>query len=384
MQAFITPPRMITCLGQNAKESMDRILKGDNHGFGPVTYAGKTYLAGTISDGGDDRLTALREHIIASLIPDAKRMKARFNSARIATLVGTCDYQSDKASIAHKAYADDSVWHGYSLSDQHPAYAALAIANALSLKGPAIATTTACASSASAIARGLDLLESGEMDAVLVGGLDSASGLILAGFDSLGALSDKACNPFSKNRKGITISDGAAFFFLTREKLIEDFPIAITGVGESGDGYHMTSPDPKGTGAIESMQRALAQAHLGCDEIGYINLHGTGTEANDSMEAKAVAAVFPLSTSASSTKALTGHTLGAAGALEASICAYTLMSGKECILPPHIYDGVRDETMPQLHFTTKGERRIMHACLSSSFAFGGCNTSIIIERKDTI
>ena len=158
-------------------------------------------------------------------------------------------------------------------------------------------------------------------DAVVAGGVDIASNTVLMGFNSLEAVSaGKITNPFSKNRCGITLGEAAAFFVLTRENLFET-GIALLGYGESCDAYHMTSPDPEGKGAALAISEALKRSRLNPSEIDYINLHGTGTRFNDSMEAKAVKKVFGGSSIlCSSTKPMTGHTLGAAGALETAVC----------------------------------------------------------------
>jgi 3-oxoacyl-[acyl-carrier-protein] synthase-1 len=163
--------------------------------------------------------------------------------------------------------------------------------------------------------------------------------------------------------------------------------VKLLGYGETADAYHMTSPDPEGTGAAAAMKEALDSAGLSPTDIDYINMHGTGTKFNDSMEAKAVYSIFGADTPASTTKPLTGHTLGAAGALEAAICWKTIVenrnrSGGDVLLPVQVWDGVQDESMPVINIVTKGKPAgsagRVKICMSNSFAFGGSNASLIL------
>jgi 3-oxoacyl-[acyl-carrier-protein] synthase-1 len=164
--------------------------------------------------------------------------------------------------------------------------------------------------------------------------------------------------------------------------------IELLGAGESADAFHMTAPRSDGAGAIRAMTEALLDAGIGPEEVGYVNLHGTGTALNDRMEARAVAAVFPGYARAplcSSTKPLTGHTLGAAGALELALCWLTLNNAREgsAAAPVHLWDGVYDEELPVLRFACSGEElKDLRICMNNSFAFGGCNTSLILGTKD--
>lgn len=238
------------------------------------------------------------------------------------------------------------------------------------------------------------MIMAGIVDAAVVGGIDIASDTTLIGFSALEAVSSEITNPFSKNRHGITLGDGAAFFVLTREPLEIDSAdstlpaVKLLGWGESADAYHMTSPDPSGVGAEKAIRRALENARLSVSEVGYINLHGTGTKFNDSMEGKAVNAVFgeagckvPVST----TKPVTGHTLGAAAALEAAICWKAMVENKgktkNVKLPVQVWDGERDEEIPELNIVdgkSGGKTGELKVCLSNSFAFGGANACLVL------
>jgi 3-oxoacyl-[acyl-carrier-protein] synthase-1 len=240
------------------------------------------------------------------------------------------------------------------------------------LKGAAYTISTACSSSGRAFISAARLLQSGMADAVIVGGADSLCRLTLNGFQALESLTDTLCNPFSKNRRGITIGEGAAFFILTRDASEER--IALLGFGDSSDAYHISAPHPEGVGAEEAMRRALADAGMVPDDIGYINAHGTATVLNDEMEAKAIYRLFGDRVPVSSTKPLTGHTLGAASAVEAAICWHLLRYGLE--IPKQVSDGNYPEDFP-IRLAQAGSYLDKRAVLSNSFAFGGNNVSLI-------
>jgi 3-oxoacyl-[acyl-carrier-protein] synthase-1 len=200
----------------------------------------------------------------------------------------------------------------------------------------------------------------------------------------LSALSLEPCNPFSKNRDGISIGEGGALFLITTKSM----EVSIASVGESSDGYSMTSPDPEGRGAEKAMRRALKLASIQIEDVNYINLHGTGTLQNDSMEAKAVSNVFGANVLCSSTKSIVGHTLGAAGAVEAAFCWLMLskkFNPKQKALP-HIWDGIPDDNLHLKNFVKMGDLLpVLEGdlyVLSNSFAFGGSNASLLLKREE--
>jgi len=240
--------------------------------------------------------------------------------------------------------------------------------------------TTACSSSAKVFAVARRLIRAGLADAAVVGGADTLCRMTLGGFHALEALSPTCCNPFSVHRDGITIGEGAAAFLLTPDP----GPVALLGVGEASDAHHPTAPDPDGRGAAAAMAGALADAGLDAGEIAYINLHGTATPLNDAMESRAVARLFPPGMPCSSTKALTGHMLGAAGGVEAAFLWLTLHPGLgPGVLPPHAWDGQADPALPPLNLIGVGTKlppgdRL--AMLSSSFGFGGSNVALVLGR----
>jgi 3-oxoacyl-[acyl-carrier-protein] synthase-1 len=245
------------------------------------------------------------------------------------------------------------------------------------LEGPAVAVSCACASSAKAFGSARRMIEAGLIDAAVVGGVDSLCLTTLYGFHSLQLSSSSPCRPFDVARDGISIGEAAAFALLERvpESLNGD-SVLLLGIGESSDAYHISAPHPEGLGARLAMQAALSAAMLEPGHIDYINLHGTGTPSNDRCESQAVTSVFGPTTPCSSTKGATGHTLGAAGALEAVISALALKHG---LMPGGVHTSEIDPTLTALYI--KDNRRAAVArVLSNSFGFGGTNCSLIFGR----
>lgn len=244
------------------------------------------------------------------------------------------------------------------------------------LNGPAFVVSTACSSSAKVFANAQRLIEAGWIDAAVVGGVDSLCLTTLYGFHSLQLLSAQPCTPYGAGRNGISIGEAAAFALLTRlPQRVPAGAVLLRGVGESSDAHHMSSPHPQGLGAQLAMQGALQAAGLAPEQIDYVNLHGTATPSNDAAEDQAVCRVFGARTPpCSSTKGHTGHTLGAAGGLEAVICALTL---KHQLVP----GGCQTQTLdPQLHAAYQLVNRPapLRQVLSNSFGFGGSNSCLIL------
>ncbi|WP_025915703.1 beta-ketoacyl-[acyl-carrier-protein] synthase family protein [Herminiimonas sp. CN] len=247
------------------------------------------------------------------------------------------------------------------------------------LSGPAAVVSSACSSSAKVFGSARRMIEAGIIDAALVGGVDSLCLTTLYGFNSLGLLSAQPCRPFDTERNGISIGEAAALVLLERLPDSADADaVLLLGVGESSDAYHMSSPHPDGLGAKIAMQNALRIAHLLPEQIDYINLHGTATVSNDAAEGRAVAALFGASTPCSSTKGATGHTLGAAGGVEAVICALALQHG---LMPGGINTSQCDPDLPLHYLLDNGAQRVDRV-LSNSFGFGGTNCSLIFGRAN--
>jgi 3-oxoacyl-[acyl-carrier-protein] synthase-1 len=245
------------------------------------------------------------------------------------------------------------------------------------LEGPAVAVSCACASSAKAFGSARRMLEAGLIDAALVGGVDSLCLTTLYGFHSLQLSSPAPCRPFDVARDGISIGEGAALALLERAPDdLDGDSVLLLGVGESSDAYHMSAPHPEGRGARRAMCAALASAALDPGDIDYINLHGTGTPSNDRSESHAVTSVFGPTTPCSSTKGATGHTLGAAGALEAVISALAVKNG---FMPGGVHTSTIDPTLTALYIRDNRRASIMRV-MSNSFGFGGTNCSLILGR----
>ena len=244
----------------------------------------------------------------------------------------------------------------------------------LHLEGPAMTLSCACASSAKVFGSARRMIEAGLIDAAVVGGVDSLCLTTLYGFHSLQLCSSAPCRPFDAARDGISIGEAAAFALLTRVPgALNGDDVLLLGVGESSDAYHMSAPHPEGDGARRAMLAALSAANLDPGAIDYINLHGTGTPSNDRAESQAVTSVFGVTTPCSSTKGATGHTLGAAGALEAVISALALRNG---LMPGGAQTAQVDPTLTAHYILANRHGRIARV-LSNSFGFGGANCALI-------
>lgn len=245
----------------------------------------------------------------------------------------------------------------------------------LGLTGPAASISTACSSSAKVFASASRWIEAGLCDAVVAGGVDSLCCMTLYGFASLGLLSDGPCRPCDANRNGLSIGEAAGFVLLERRRHgAED--LLLLGYGESSDAYHMSTPHPEGKGAATAMEQALDRAGLKSTDIDYVNLHGTGTQANDRAEDQAIRRTFGENTPCSSTKGGTGHTLGAAGIIEAIITALCLRHG---FMPGILHTQQLDPHF-QSRILLKSEVRPLRCAMSNSFGFGGNNCSLVFGK----
>lgn len=314
-------------------------------------------------------------------IEDAVRAAVRAHGpTRVGVVVGTSTSGVSDAELSIRHHLDHG-GHAPSFDYAQLEFGGLAdfVAAVTGARGPAYTLSTACSSGARALASARSLLDLGLCDAVVAGAADTLCGLTTNGFSALQALAEGVTNPCSRNRAGLTLGEGAALFLVERSA----DAIQLLGVGESSEAHHMSAPEPTGAGAETAMREALADAALRPDEIAYLNLHGTGTPLNDHMECLAVERVFGTRLPVSSTKPLVGHTLGAAGAMEAAFCWLMLhhRRGSALSLPPHFWDGARDPELPPVRLVAKGEEvspagppRVM----SNSFGFGGNNCTLIL------
>jgi 3-oxoacyl-[acyl-carrier-protein] synthase-1 len=317
---------------------------------------------------------------LAQIGPAVDAAIARFGADRVAVVVGTSTSGIGATEEALFARRDTGTLPAaFHYGQQEMGSPAAMLARELGISGPAYVHSSACSSSAKALASAARLLRLGVCDAVLTGGVDSLCRFTVAGFGALESVSAARCNPMSANRNGINLGEGAALFLMTGTPSA----VALCGWGESSDGHHMSAPDPAGAGARIAIGEALARAGVDAAEVDYVNLHGTATVQNDAMEAAVIHDLFGARVRASSTKPFTGHALGAAGAIEAALCWLAMQddndSGK---LPAHLWDGVPDPALPALQLVAPGERlgRPLRRVLSTSFAFGGSNAALLLGR----
>jgi 3-oxoacyl-[acyl-carrier-protein] synthase-1 len=305
----------------------------------------------------------------------------RFGNDRIGIVIGTSTSGIAEAEAAMQQYAARAnLPDNFHYGQQELGSPAAMLAAVLGICGPAYVHSSACASSAKAMASAARLIRMGACDAVLTGGVDSLCAFTVAGFAALESVSDARCNPLSVHRKGINIGEGAALFLMSREPAT----VALRGWGESSDGHHISAPDPTGGGARLAIEQALSRAGIGAAQIDYVNLHGTATLQNDAMESRVIHDLFGSAVPVSSTKPFTGHALGAAGAIEAGLC-WLAMQDDNCAgkLPPHLWDGMRDPALPGLNVAEPGASigRPLRWALSNSFAFGGANAALVLGRE---
>ncbi|MEZ5545153.1 MAG: beta-ketoacyl-ACP synthase [Lysobacteraceae bacterium] len=321
---------------------------------------------------------------LAQIRDEVDAVIARFGPARVAIVLGTSTSGIFESENAIRAFQQTGkVPAQFHPSQQEMGSPAMALQQVLGIHGPAYAISTACSSGAKALASAARLLRMDLADAVIAGAVDSLCGFTVAGFASLDSVSASGCAPLMPERDGIHIGEGAALFLVTREH----GPVRLAGVGESSDAHHISAPAPDGSGARAAMEQALERANRTPADIDYINLHGTATEQNDAMESIAVSALFGTAASisptpVSSTKHSTGHTLGAAGAVEAGICWIVLHENPEGALPPNWPCRAPDPALPPLFPVPPGFvlERAPRAVLSNSFAFGGSNAALVLER----
>lgn len=381
---------LCTSIGLDRESAWKALCKGGKPNFILENFCGKERLVGKIPDAElspvknpmyDNRVNRLSEKVLSRMEKTILETVTRFGAERVGVFIGSSDNGSEESLSALKFFREnDSFPEGYSLKRQQADFAAEFIADRFRLKGPVFTHSSACASSASAFASARNWLSAGLCDAAIVGGVDIASLMVVLGFDSLEAVSLSPTNPFSRNRSGLTIGEAAAFFVVSLRR--GNAKVMLTGIGESADADHVTAPRADGAGARLAMERALADAGISPSDIDYINLHGTGTRLNDAMESVAVHEVFGNGIPASSTKGLTGHTLGASGALEAAFCCLALSErNAERLLPVHRFDGERDPALPEIRLVSPGESSPrLKTCMSNSFGFGGCNVSLVLEK----
>jgi 3-oxoacyl-[acyl-carrier-protein] synthase-1 len=380
---------VVCAIGQSKETVFDALLTGNSVGLVPNSTLPieQAQYVGQVNIPDNDALNAIStrnnklaylayqqiEHTLTPLI-------AQYGHNRVAVVIGTSTAGTYEAELARKVLAAAGEYpESFHYEIQEMVAPANFVASLCNAKGPVYSISTACSSSGKAFVSGKALLESGLVDIVVVGGVDSLTHLTVNGFESLASISQEKCQPFSKNRDGINIGEAAALFVMTKE----NSGIQMLGAGETSDAFHMSAPEPNGDGAFLAMKLALDNAGLEGTQVDYVNLHGTGTIKNDDMEAKAMHRACGDSVLCGSTKRLTGHTLGAAGALEIGICWLLLSKyNPQNFIPANIADHDIDEALPTLKFSSGAYVDSLTTCMSNSFAFGGNNFSMVLGKSN--
>jgi 3-oxoacyl-[acyl-carrier-protein] synthase-1 len=381
----LTATTVVSAIGRGTAATLDA-LRSRRSGLRPCDF-------GNITDGYIGRVDALETHALPPALAhfdcrnnrladlalrtdgftDAvAKARDRYGASRIAVILGTSTSGVLSAEEAYRARDPSSgaLPASFDYLHTHDMFSlAHFVRSTLDLRGPAMVISTACASSAQAFIDANHLIESGVCDAAVVGGADSLCGMTLRGFASLELISPVPCRPCDATRAGISIGEAAGFALLERT----GDGIALLGCGASSDGYHMSAPHPQAAGAITAMQASLASSGLYPADIDYVNLHGTGTRANDAMEDQAVTVVLGSATSCSSTKGWTGHTLGTSGILEAVIGELCIRHG---LLPGCMNVAELDPNF-SARVILHNEERPLRTMMTNAFGFAGINCSLV-------
>ena len=377
----------ISALG-NTKDTIIKSLCSEKKAYltarSDMINGGKTAYYGCVENCELPDISKYKEHntrnnrFLAYLCEELKEQIKYFTDKyapdRIGVVMGTSTSGLSESEEEIKRFKESNVRSdNYFYSFQEFGDPAMFLSEYLKISGPSYTISTACSSSSRALVSARRLIESGLCDVVIAGGADTLSTVPINGFNSMGLISSNPCTPFCEGRDGISIGEAGGLMVLSKEKS----NLTLKGIGESSDAYHVSSPDPTGNGAVSAMMMALEDAKLTPSDIGYINLHGTATKLNDAMEAKAVASIFKDKVPCSSTKYMTGHTLGAAGILESCILCYILEND---LALPIQSTSIRnlDKELDNCGLITKRIKANKPYMMSNSFAFGGNNASVII------
>ena len=385
---FLNDFSILSCLGATDLESIETLKNNkskylkETSGYlinNESAFLGKLPFVTDTQEQETCRNILLLDQCLQKLDPLIERIISKFGKNRVGTIIGTSTSAiSDVENFAENHY-QQNIKLPYDKRVYEVGCLSKYIKNRYQLSAPCYTIATSCSSSGRALISASQLLESDLCDAVIVGGTDSLSKITVNGFNTLGALSKEQCQPFNKNRQGINIGEGTGLTIATKEP-VSDNSIKLISYGATSDAYHISAPEPTGSMAIKTMEQALRMAHLTPHDIGYVNLHGTGTKLNDSMEGCAIEKLFGKSVPVSSTKHLTGHTLGAASIVEAYICNLILQHNLE--LPYHNYDETEYvEEFGGINLITKNNQKLnKKIIMSNSFAFGGNNVSLIFGQ----
>jgi len=390
MTLYLNDLGLLCAVGNSKTEVLKRLLAGDRSGLAASDQFGNRCVVGAVAADLPEieqryriyncRNNRLLLAALSQIEPTVSDMKSRFGADRIGIVLGTSTSGVRNTELALDYWADHGVLpEEFHYKQQQMGAGADFLADKIGIQGPAYTISTACSSSGKAFASARRLIRQGICDAVIVGGADSLCGLTVNGFTALESISSGLCKPFGAHRDGINIGEAASLFVLSKEP----GPVVLQGIGATSDAYHFAAPDPDAIDVIRAMQIALDDAGKTPDQIDYLNLHGTATLLNDAMESRAVNAVFGTKVAAGSSKGMTGHTLGAAAALELAFCWLLLtQDDNQGALIPNINDDAPDPALPVLNLVKQGGMlgRRINTCQSNSFAFGGNNVSIVAGR----
>ena len=399
MQSILLDVGLINCMARTKADFYNAYFVEQKSGLRPCSKLDSVFSLGLVPTDWyvhealphpyNNRINKLALCACRQIEPLVHLAKQKYGAERIGIVVGTTDNGSEETNeflsgLMNNSTEEKAEVGTYRLNMQCLSLCAEYLSSFFGITGFNSTISTACTSSAHAISRADELLKSDVCDAVIAGGVDIVSDVVLAGFSSLEAVDANTTIPFSKNRRGINLGEGAAFFVMAKENFTDaKDTIFLKGASDNADAFHMTSPDVSGIAAAACIQTALQRAYLSVSDIDYINLHGTGTDLNDRMESRAVNLIEASDIPCSSSKTALGHTLGAAGAMELAVCYLALSElNQQRILPPHFYDGIYDPELPPIRLVsdkTTAER--LNAVMSFSFAFGGNNACLIIGRN---
>lgn len=378
MEACIIRDMALVCnMGDDVHTILNGLAVGEYGEMKLVRMGEKQAPAGIVSlplpeireKEWNTRTNALLKHCLKKLRP----IWSDVEPAKIGVVIGSSNAGIEEYSESWSPDYVDEI----ALKQLEGGNVARFVAHEVGAQGPCYTINTACSSSAKALASAKRLLDSGICDMVIAGGGDGLCHYALCGFDALQLISDTRSTALTLNGGGVNHGEGAALFVLTRG-IPEAGNILIAGYGETADAHHTTTPDPEGIQAVDAMQKAMRMGRISPQDVGYVNLHGTGTDANDTMEINAMLTVFgDRQPPCSSTKPYTGHTLGAAGAIEAALCI-AMLQRAQCQLPLQPWlNGLTD--LPPLNLSAQTEKPLRHI-ISNSFAFGGNNIALLVSR----
>ncbi len=386
---------MVSSIGMNVEEAFDS-LKRSKSGIGPINYLETSHkknikageiqksndelsaLAGTTSDKYD-RTTLLGMIAVKEALNHARISNTEY--ADLSFISSTTVGGMSRSELLYPFYLKHEPFDSF-IETHDCGESTQTIAGLLGIKGFTSTVSTACSSSANAIMLGCRMIKNNMCERVIVGGTDALSKFTLNGFNALQILDADRCKPFDENRKGLNLGEGAGYLILESESSVskrnKKIWAEITGYGNTSDAYHQTASSPNGEGAFLAMQKTLAMANVRTQSISYINAHGTGTANNDLSEGTAIKRLFENNIPKfSSTKAYTGHTLGASGSIEAVIT--TLSINHKTIFPNLNFTTPISSLniSPQSNLLTNFEIKM---ALSNSFGFGGNCTSLLFKQ----